>query len=67
MNYILNERHGKKIAVILNGLYSPLYQTAGMRNANMTLQNLETVCWKIPSYPDFGKCVFDILSCSRGY
>lgn len=23
LNYILNEQHGKKIAVILNGLYTP--------------------------------------------
>ncbi|OMP87681.1 COBW domain-containing protein 1, partial [Diplodia seriata] len=29
LNYILNERHGKKIAVILNGVYSPLRAETG--------------------------------------
>lgn len=41
LNYILTEKHGKKIAVIMNGK-SIIYH-ASAHNANTIVQNSETV------------------------
>ena len=38
VNYILREQHGKRIAVILNGLYTPCAVSTACSSANTALR-----------------------------